>query len=144
VARGARPQRSAGDKTIPTFAVLTSSDQGADGKREDIGGDAVVEARIAAADIDRVHAGQPVTVNVKAAGFSRYGALKGTLKEISSSPFGDGDAEPYYKGIIALERGFVGRGENKKRLMPGMAVEARVWTGSTTLLGFLLGSIIGG
>lgn len=109
-----------------------------------LGGDAVVEARIAAADIDRVHAGQPVTVNVKAAGFSRYGALKGTLKEISSSPFGDGDAEPYYKGIIALERGFVGRGENKKRLMPGMAVEARVWTGSTTLLGFLLGSIIGG
>ena len=29
--------------TIPTFAVLTSSDQGAEGKREDIGGDAVVE-----------------------------------------------------------------------------------------------------
>lgn len=108
-----------------------------------LGGDAIVEARIAANQIERVRAGQPVTVNVKAAGFSRYGALKGTLKEISSSTFGDGDGQPYYKGVIALERDFVGRGENKKRLMPGMAVEARVKTGSTTLLGFVLGSIVG-
>ena len=104
----------------------------------------VEQARNAAADSDRVRAGQPGTVNVKAAGFSRYGALKGTLKELSSSTFGDSDAEPYYKGVITLERDFVGRGEKKKRLMPGMAVEARVKTGSTTLLGFLLGSIVGG
>lgn len=108
-----------------------------------LGGDAVVEARIAANQIERIRAGQPVSVTVKAAGFSRYGALRGTLKEISSSTFGDGDGEPYYKGIITLERDFVGRGENKKRLMPGMAVEARVKTGSTTLLGHLLGSMGG-
>ncbi|MCH7936583.1 MAG: HlyD family type I secretion periplasmic adaptor subunit [Proteobacteria bacterium] len=108
-----------------------------------LGGDAIVEARIAVADIDRVRAGQPVTVNVKAAGFSRYAALKGTLKEISSSTFGGGEGGAYYKGIIALERDFVGRGREKKRLMPGMDVEARIKTGSTTLLGFLLDSIAG-
>lgn len=108
-----------------------------------LGGDAVVEARISADQIDRVSAGQPVSVSVKASGFSRYGALKGTLKEISSSAFDDREGKPYYKGIIALERDFVGRGPEKNRLMPGMAVEARVKTGSTTLLGFILGSITG-
>ena len=40
---GLRSAISAGDGTILTFAVLTSSDQGAEGKRDDIGGDAVVE-----------------------------------------------------------------------------------------------------
>lgn len=98
-----------------------------------LGGDAAIEARIAVKDIDRVGIGQPVTVTVKAPGFSRYGGITGKLTEISSSTLNDGRGKPYYRGIVAMDRNFAGAGPEKLTLMPGMKVEVKIKTGSKRL-----------
>ncbi len=98
-----------------------------------LGGDAAIEARIAVKDIDRVGIGQPVTVTVKAPGFSRYGGISGKLTEISSSTLNDNRGKPYYRGIVTMDRDFAGAGPEKLTLMPGMKVEAKIKTGSKRL-----------
>ncbi len=101
-------------------------------------GDAVIEIRIVPGDINRVRAGQPVSVRVMAAGFNRYGGISGRLREISPSTFVDDKGIAYYLGIIALDRDSVGQGEGKTRLLPGMDLEADIKTGARTLFATLL------
>ena len=92
-----------------------------------------IETRISVKDIDRVAAGQKVTVRVKAPGFGRFGGITGTLKEISSSPLKDKSGKPYYRGIVSVSRLSVGKGANKVRMVPGMAAVASIRTGSKPL-----------
>ncbi|MDA1090868.1 MAG: HlyD family type I secretion periplasmic adaptor subunit [Proteobacteria bacterium] len=103
-----------------------------------LGAGAAIEVRIASAEINRVRAGQPVSVRVKASGFNRYGGITGRLLEISPSAFSDEQGATYYRGTIALDRDHVGDGLGKTRLLPGMAVEADIRTGSKTLFATLL------
>ncbi|MCH8236570.1 MAG: HlyD family type I secretion periplasmic adaptor subunit [Proteobacteria bacterium] len=107
------------------------------------GGEAVVETRIAAPDIGRVSAGQAVTVRVKADGFARYDGIKGELKEISASRFIDEKGVSYHKGIITLDRDYVGKDPDLNRLTPGMTVEAVFKTDSRPLFQYLLNAITG-
>jgi HlyD family secretion protein/adhesin transport system membrane fusion protein len=103
-----------------------------------LGSGALIEVRIASTDINRVRAGQRVSVRVKATGFNRYGGITGRLLEISPSAFSDEQGVAYYRGTIALDRDHVGVGTGITRLLPGMAVEADIKTGSRTLFATLL------
>ncbi len=107
------------------------------------GGEANVETRIAAPDIGRVSVGQVVTVRVKASGFARYDVIRGKLKEISASRFTDEKGSAYHKGIITLDRDYVGKDQDLKRLTPGMTVDVVVKTGSRPLFAYLLNTITG-
>ena len=107
------------------------------------GGEAVVETRIAAPDIGRVNVGQAVTVRVKASGFASFDGIRGELKEISASRFTDEKGSAYHKGIITLDRDYVGKDQDLKRLTPGMTVDAVFKTDSRPLFQYLLNAITG-
>lgn len=98
----------------------------------------IVETRISVRDIGHVRVGQPVTVKVVTYDFARYGGITGELKDISATTFLDEKQQPYYKGIVVLDRNYVGFDPERNRVMPGMTVQADVTTGEKTLLQYLL------
>lgn len=103
----------------------------------------VVEARIQTRDVGHVSVGQPVTVKITTYDFARYGAISGELRDVSASTFIDEKkGDPYYKGIIALDRSYVGFDPEKNRVMPGMTVQADIKTGRKTLLEYLMKPVV--
>lgn len=98
----------------------------------------VVEAKIKPRDVGHVRIGQPVTVKVTTYDFARFGGISGELRDVSASTFLDEQGEPYYKGIIELDRNFVGHDPSQNRVMPGMTVQADIKTGKKTLFEYLL------
>lgn len=98
----------------------------------------IVEARISTRDIGHVQVGLPVRVKVVTYDFARYGGITGELRDISASTFLDEQGEPYYKGIVALDRSYVGYDPERNRVLPGMTVQADINTGKKTLLQYLL------
>ncbi|MBF0192169.1 MAG: HlyD family type I secretion periplasmic adaptor subunit [Magnetococcales bacterium] len=98
-----------------------------------------VETRINTRDVGHVKPGQAVTVKVTTYDFSRYGGIDGVLESISATTFKDpSDPTPYYKGIIRLERAYVGGDPKRNEVLPGMAVQADIHTGSKTLMEYML------
>lgn len=107
-----------------------------------INSELVVESRINTRDVGHVRAGMPVTVKVSAFEFARVGGVEGTLTSVSPSTFLDEKGDPYYKGLINLDRGYVGVDPEQNRILPGMTVEADIRTGSKTLLQYLLKPVV--
>jgi len=103
----------------------------------------VVEARINTRDVGHVELGQPVKVKVTTYDFARYGGISGELKEVSATTFiDDATGDPYYKGIVTLDRNYVGFDPEKNQVLPGMTVQADIKTGRKTLLEYLLKPIV--
>lgn len=99
----------------------------------------VVEAKINTKDVGHVRVGQPVTVKVITYDFSRYGAITGEVKSISATTFLDEkDGSPYYKGVVSIDRNYVGFDPERNRVLPGMTVQADVNTGTKTLIQYFL------
>jgi HlyD family type I secretion membrane fusion protein len=99
-------------------------------------GGLAVESRVATKDVGSLSVGQPVTVKVTAYDFARFGAVAGTLEQISATTFLDENGQPYYKARIGLAQDWVGRRDNV--VLPGMVVQADITTGEKTLLQYLL------
>ena len=97
-----------------------------------------VEARIAAGDIGHIQVGQPVKIKVGAYDYVRYGPLSGKLARISATTFADEQSKPYYRGLVELDRAWMGPGEGENPLLPGMTAEADIVTGNRTLIQYLL------
>jgi len=105
--------------------------------------DFVVEVRINTRDIGHVEKQQPVTVKISTYDFARYGGISGELKDISASTFIDeATGDPYYRGIILLDRDYVGFDPSKNKVLPGMTVQADIKTGHKTLLQYLLKPVV--
>jgi len=98
----------------------------------------IVETRITTRDVGHVRIGQPVTIKVTTYDFARFGGITGELRDVSASTFLDENGEPYYKGTVSLDRGYVGFDPEQNRVMPGMTVQADIKTGQKTLLAYLL------
>ena len=98
----------------------------------------IIEAKIQPRDVGHVRFGQPVTVKVTTYDFARFGGISGELKDVSASTFLDEQGEPYYKGIISLDKSYVGSDPGQNRVMPGMTVQADIKTGKKTLFSYLL------
>lgn len=98
----------------------------------------VIEGKIKPRDVGHVRIGQPVTVKVTTYDFARFGGISGELKDVSASTFLDEQGEPYYKGIVELDRNYVGKDPSQNRVMPGMTVQADIKTGKKTLFEYLL------
>jgi HlyD family secretion protein/adhesin transport system membrane fusion protein len=98
----------------------------------------VIEGKIQPRDVGHVRIGQPVTVKVTTYDFARFGGISGELKDVSASTFLDEQGEPYYKGIVELDRNYVGNDPAQNRVMPGMTVQADIKTGKKTLFEYLL------
>jgi HlyD family type I secretion membrane fusion protein len=102
----------------------------------------LVETRITTRDIGHVEIGQPATIKVTAYDYARYGSISGELKEISSSTFLDKQGDLYYKGVISMDRDYVGNDPQVNKVFPGMTVQADIKTGRKTLLEYLLKPIV--
>lgn len=98
----------------------------------------IVETRISPRDVGHVKERQPVTVKVTSYDFARFGGITGELKEISASTFLDEDGNPYYKGIVILDRAYVGNNPEQNHVLPGMTVQADIKTGKKTLFEYLM------
>lgn len=98
----------------------------------------VVEARISPRDIGHVRAGQRVKVKVEGYDFSRYGSVRGIVSRVSASSYKDPEGEPYFKGILKLERDYVGANPEDLPVLPGMTVQADIKTGERSVLSYLL------
>ncbi|MGB0671842.1 MAG: HlyD family type I secretion periplasmic adaptor subunit [Rhodospirillales bacterium] len=98
----------------------------------------IVEVRITTRDVGHVQIGQPVTIKVVTYDYARYGGITGELQEVSATTFLDEQGEPYYKGIVKMDRAYVGFDPAHNRVRPGMTVQADVNTGKKTLLSYLL------
>ncbi|MEO5335512.1 MAG: HlyD family type I secretion periplasmic adaptor subunit [Magnetospirillum sp. WYHS-4] len=100
----------------------------------------IVEAKISTRDVGHVRVGQPVKVKVTTYDYARYGGITGELKDISASTFLDekDKNQPYYRGVVSLDRNYVGFDPERNRVLPGMTVQADITTGKKTLLQYLL------
>jgi len=102
----------------------------------------IVETRITTRDVGHVKVGHPVTIKVTTFDFARYGGISGELKDVSASTFLDEEGEPYYRGVVTLDRGYVGGDPELNRVLPGMTVQADIKTGKKTLLAYLLKPVV--
>ncbi len=103
-----------------------------------IGDELVVEARVSPNDIGHVEPGQPADVRVSSYDFSRFGAVSGTVRQISATTFVDEQLVPYYRAVIALDQDFVGEVDGINPIIPGMTVQADIKTGSKSILDYML------
>ena len=98
-----------------------------------------VETRISTRDVGHVNIGQLTTVKVTTFDFARYGGINGTLESISPATFDDPrGGEPYYKGIIRLDKHYLGNNPKLNAILPGMTIQANIHTGSKTLMEYML------
>ncbi|NQV99212.1 MAG: HlyD family type I secretion periplasmic adaptor subunit [Rhodospirillales bacterium] len=102
----------------------------------------IIETRITTRDVGHLEVGQPVTIKVSTYDFARYGGISGELKEISATTFLDEQGDPYYRGIIGLDRTYVGNDPGRNKVLPGMTVQADIKTGRKSLLDYLLKPIV--
>lgn len=95
------------------------------------------EIKISSKDIGHVKINQQVLLKFTTYDFLRYGGMKGELQEISPAAFTD-QGEPYYKGIVKLEKSFFGNNPKENPIFPGMTVTAEINTGKKTVIEYLL------
>lgn len=100
-----------------------------------------VEARISTRDIGYVSAGQEAIIKVQTYDYTRFGVLKGKVRQVSASTFTNEEGEPFYKAYIDLENKYVGTDETRT-VTPGMTVLADIITGEKTLLAYLTSPVI--
>ncbi len=96
------------------------------------------EIQISSKDIGHVRVGQVVVLKFTTYDFARYGGLEGTLKDISATTVLDEAGEPYYKGLVRLNRDYLGDNPNSQKVLPGLTLQADIITGQKTVLEYLL------
>lgn len=96
------------------------------------------EVRLSPRDIGHTVVGQPARVEVSTYDASIHGAVDGRLSRISASTFTDENGQPFYKGIVELERDHVGNDTGRYPILPGMEASVDIVTGKRTLLRYLL------
>jgi hemolysin D len=104
-------------------------------------GKLVAEVAIANKDVGFVGAGQPVALKIEAFPFTRYGAVQGTLEQISSDAIQDEKRGLIYTARVALDNATIQRDGATVALTPGMAVTADIRTGRRSLASYLLSPI---
>lgn len=98
----------------------------------------LAEVKVSPMDIGHVKKGDHVTVKVTTFDFSRYGSIDGTITGLSATTFTSDQGAPYYKGMIKLDKHYVGNNPEMNKVLPGMIVNADVITGEKSLLAYLL------
>lgn len=98
----------------------------------------VAEVHIAPRDVGHVKLGQKVKLRMTAYDFSRYGAAKGELTDISPAALLDKSGAPYHKGVVVLEQEYVGNTPGLYPIIPGMTLSADIKTGSKGMMTYLL------
>lgn len=97
----------------------------------------VAEVKIKDRDVGHLKPGQKVKVKLVTYDFSRYGYIPGKLKYISPTSVKENTAL-YYRGIVTLDKIYLGNDPKKNNIIAGMTVNADIKTGSKTIMQYLL------
>ncbi|CAM3086479.1 HlyD family type I secretion periplasmic adaptor subunit [Vibrio rarus] len=102
-----------------------------------VDGTSSFKAKLSPRDIGFVSIGQAARVKVDAFDYSRFGALKGKVTEISPTTSQTQRGEIYYDVIIELNKGYFGDNPDRFNIIPGMTGEVDITTGEKTVFQYL-------
>ncbi|RAU20110.1 hypothetical protein CU669_20135 [Paramagnetospirillum kuznetsovii] len=98
----------------------------------------LVESQITPRDVGHIVPGQDVRIKVGSYDFARFGAVGGKIIQVSPSTFLDEKKSPYYKGVVEINKPYVGENPDRNHILPGMTVQVDIITGEKTILQYLL------
>jgi len=96
------------------------------------------EVKISPNDIGHIKTGFPVIIKITSFDFSRYGSINGTVTGLSATTFANEHGQTFYKGVVTLEKNYVGNDPTHNQILPGMIVNADIITGEKSLLSYFL------
>ncbi len=96
------------------------------------------EVKISPNDIGHIKVGFPVIIKITSYDFSRYGSINGTVAGLSATTFANKRGQTFYKGVVTLEKRYVGNDPKQNLILPGMIVNADIITGEKSLLAYFL------
>lgn len=94
-----------------------------------------IEARVSPKDRADIYPGLSSIIKISAYDYSIYGALDGTIVEISPDALQDEQGQPYFR--VRIEADAQAFGPNEP-VVPGMLAEVNVLTGANTVMDFIL------
>ncbi|WP_282449151.1 HlyD family type I secretion periplasmic adaptor subunit [Roseibium sediminicola] len=100
--------------------------------------DLVAEVRVSPRDIGHVEVGDEAEIAVTTFDPNIEGTLKGEVSVISASSFRDEYGNYYFKATIPLASNTIGQGAAQETISPGMVVDAKIVTGSKSVLQYML------
>jgi HlyD family secretion protein/epimerase transport system membrane fusion protein len=99
----------------------------------------MIEARVAPADIDMVHAGLAADVHLLAYNSRHLPRIRGQVTKVSADRLTDpGTGEPYYTAQIVVDKALLERVAPEVALTAGMPAEALILTGERTMFDYLV------
>jgi adhesin transport system membrane fusion protein len=100
--------------------------------------DLVAEVRISPRDIGHVEVGDQAEIAITTFDPNVEGTLTGEVSVISASSFRDEYGNYYFKAAIPLASNTIGKGARLETISPGMVVDAKIVTGSKSVLQYML------
>lgn len=104
--------------------------------------DLVVEALVLPRDIGFVKLGQPARVKVTAFDYAIFGAMDGTVKNISADAVPNERGETFYQVRIETATKAIAALDKQLPIQPGMQAQVDIVTGKKTILQFLSKPIV--
>ncbi|WP_425070105.1 HlyD family type I secretion periplasmic adaptor subunit [Roseibium sp.] len=100
--------------------------------------DLVAEVRVSPRDIGHVEVGDEAEIHITTFDPNIEGTIKGEVSVISASSFRDEYGNYYFKATIPLASNTIGQGARAETISPGMVVDAKIVTGSKSVLQYML------
>ncbi len=104
--------------------------------------DLVIEARLSPADRGYVVLGQPARAKISTYDYIRYGALDGSIVQISADTTTDQNGEPYFRVVMQPDRTYLGKVSDRLPIMPGMVATVDIKTGTKSILSYIIEPIL--
>ncbi len=98
----------------------------------------LVEAKIRPKDIAFLRPNQKAQVKITAYDFSIYGGLDAELEFIGADTVTDDKGNPFYHIRVRTHKNYLGKGEQKLPIIPGMVATVDILTGKKTVLDYML------
>jgi membrane fusion protein, adhesin transport system len=102
------------------------------------GGELIAEVRISPRDIGHVEIGDQAEIAVTTFDPNIQGTLQGEVSVISASSFRDDQGNYYFRAKIPLSSNEIGQGSQAETISPGMVVDAKIVTGSKSVMQYML------
>lgn len=103
-----------------------------------IGDSLLVEARVRPQDIAFIRPAQPASVKLTAYDYTVYGALDGTVDQISPNTVTDTEGNVFYRVMVRTEENGISRDDEVLPVIPGMIATVDILTGRKSVLEYLL------
>lgn len=103
----------------------------------------LVEARVDPKDIGFIKPGENAMVKFTAYDFTIYGGLKGNVEYISSDSIKDEEGKKtFYEIRVRTQKNYIGKGNKKLEIMPGMQASVDIITGRKSVLDYILKPVL--